>query len=161
MKSITTGATVVALILLDFPLASAKEAPAELEDYVKRSRAICVCKVKKDNGDGSVTANVVSSLKGKQEASVVIRGETGFCAVHGPVSRIMKPGQTYLVFLFKNNQVGRLGGILAIENGRTVVIRYIHGFAATEYDNDRQVQTLPLKKTYSQIRHLLNKEDIR
>lgn len=156
MKSATALTAVVAMSLLICNRAVAKEAPADLKDYVKRSRVICVCKVTKANPDGTVTVDVVSSLKGKKTGAVVIRGKTGFCVVHGPVSRFMKPGQTYLVFLFTDNTVGRLGGILDVEKGRTVVIRYIHGFADADYDKGRQRQTLSLEKAAAQIKHLLH-----
>jgi hypothetical protein len=104
-----------AIFSLMVPPVSAKESFVSLEDYVAKAEAIAVCVVEKDNGDGSVTANITEVLKGNLDKSVIIQGETGHCIVRGPVSRFMKAENKYLVFLFKGNIVGRRGGILQIE----------------------------------------------
>ncbi|MCI0650449.1 MAG: hypothetical protein L0Z55_01050 [Planctomycetes bacterium] len=48
--------------------AVAKEAPVDLAAYVKSADAIAICKVEKDNGDGTVTAGIVEVIKGKLRA---------------------------------------------------------------------------------------------
>ena len=40
----------------------AKERFADLKDYATRAENVCVCVVDKDNGDGTVTATVITSV---------------------------------------------------------------------------------------------------
>ncbi|MHC4648986.1 MAG: hypothetical protein ACYTBJ_26325 [Planctomycetota bacterium] len=134
--------------------AHSKEAYVDLGAYVSGAEAICICSVEKDNGDGTVTANVMNVLKGALPASIVIRGQTGHCVLAGPVSRFMKAGNKYLVFLFENNTVGRLGGILEIDEDRRIVIQFTAGLAGTELDKDGFRRRLPLDEAVKQIEQL-------
>lgn len=147
------------LLILTFVAATsvirAKEAPVNLHDYVKKANIIATCVIQRDNGDGTVTATIISVLKGNPEKSLTIRGETGHCVLEGPVSRFMKPDQKYLVFLFKDNTVGRLGGILEIENDETLLVKYIVGFANTVYHRETETVKLALTEAKRQIAALL------
>ena len=134
---------------------SAKESYVSLEDYVTGAEAIAICVVEKDNGDGTVTISITETLKGKLEQTEVIQGETGHCVIHGPVSRFMKPTNQYLVFLFKDNTVGRLGGILEIEDEKTLLATYIDGFTGITYHKETHRRTLPLNEAKQQIQALL------
>lgn len=144
------------LLVCTTSAALGKEAPVRLRHYVKTAETICICTVTKGNGDGTVTAEVIGSLKGKRKGTVVIRGETGFCVMQGPVSRFMKPGQKHLVFLFKENAVGRLGGILRIDDQDRLIANYIDGFAGTEHDPDKYEHRLPLAEALKQINRILD-----
>jgi hypothetical protein len=140
--------------------ACAYERSVNLEEYVTKAEAIAVCVVEKDNGDGSVTASVTETLKGNLDNTEVIRGETGFCVMHGPVSRFMKPNNKYLVFLFQDNTVGRLGGVLEIEDDKTLLVMYyIEGFTGTTHDKETNRRTLPVEEAKQQIKVLLQKSN--
>jgi hypothetical protein len=139
-------------------VASAKEQPADLRDYTTRASDIFIGKVKADHGDGSVTVQVETVLKGDAAGLLVIRGETGFCLMQGPVSQFMHTGKRYLVFLFENQAVGRLGGILAID-GKMLSIQYMHGFTGTTFDQPTSTQKLPLEQAVSQIKAILEEEE--
>jgi hypothetical protein len=154
MKSIVLLFAVFTLLVAP---AWARESHVKLEDYVKRAEAIAICVVETDNGDGTVTANILEVLKGDLGKTAVIQGDTGHCVIRGPVSRFMKPKNTYLVFLFKSNTVGRLGGILEIEDDKTLLITYIDGFAGTTFDKDNRRRTLPVIEAKDQIQALLKK----
>ncbi len=129
----------------------AKEAPVQLKDYVETAKVICVCSVTKAHDDGTVTIKVERNLKGDPAMSIRIRGETGFCVIRGPASRFMNPNRRYLVFLFKDNNVGRLGGIIEINEAGFLLIRYINGFSDTTYDKDVFAHKLLLNKALAQI----------
>jgi hypothetical protein len=138
--------------------AVAKEKYAQLRDYAVRADAIIVCKVERNNGDGTITAKVVKALKGERVGSIIIRGETGHCVMGGTVSRFMEVGREYLVFLFdKNNTVGRLGGILNIADGKTLEVLLMEGFQGADLDRNNGIQRLPLEEAVSQIGAILAK----
>jgi len=151
----------IVIIAMLFPITTilyGEEAAVSLTDYVTRAEAICVCTVKKDNGDGTVTVRVEKTLKGKLDETVVLKGKTGVCNVNGPVSYFMKPKERYLVFVFKDYIVGRLGGILSIQN-ETLVTNGIYGFTNTTFDKKQGAHKLSLKKAIDQIRAILDLED--
>ena len=135
----------------------AKEAFVNLGDYVTKAEAIALCVVQKDNGNGTVTASITEILNGDLDQTEVIRGETGHCVIRGSVNRFMKPKNNYLVFLFKDNKVGRLGSIAKVEEGKTLLITYIHGFTGTTFDKENHRQTLPVMEAKAQIKALLQK----
>lgn len=144
----------IAMLVLCLGRAEAKEAFVNLADYVATAEAITICTVEKDNGDGTVTVAPGEVLKGTLGARVIVRGETGHCVIRGPVSRFMKPKHRYLVFLFKNHTVGRLGGILEIADN-TLFINYIDGFTGTTSVPEKYRRTLPVAKATAQIKALL------
>lgn len=146
-----------ALLLLSPTVASAKEANVSLTNYVKTAEAICICRAIKINADGTVSARVETTVKGSPGKTVLLKGETGFCAIRGPVGRFMKPGHRYLVFVFKANVVGRLGGILPIEK-KTLIARHIDGFTGTKFVKSRGLWMLPLRKALTQIEVILKKQ---
>ena len=133
----------------------AREAQARLSDYARRSAAIIVCTVEKDNGDGTVTVRVNRLLKGALPERVIVSGETGFCVRRGRVSEFVSTGKTYLLFLFEGNRVGRLGGILEIKKQNTLDIRFMTGFEGTEFDRAANAFVLPLAEAERQISKLL------
>ena len=131
-----------------------KEAFVSLTNYVTTAEAICVCTVHKDNGDQTVTVEVGQILKGKLEKKEILRGETGHCVVQGPVSQFMKPQERYLVFIFKDNKVGRLGGILPIQD-KLLHARLVHGFAGAKLDRKVGAHTIRLEEAIKQIETML------
>lgn len=154
MRKVAIGAA----ILLSFSTASfGREAYVSLADYARRAEAICVCTVEKDDGDKTVTVRVDQALKGALDKTEVLKGETGHCVMHGPVSHFMKPKARFVVFLFKDNTVGRLGGILSVHED-TLVARFVDGFTGTTFDKNLLAHKLPLKNALEQIKAILNQE---
>jgi hypothetical protein len=159
MNRLLAAAVALALLSLTAPPARAKEPFARLDDYARRADAIAICVVDRDNGDGSVTVSVTRVLKGDLKKAAVIRGNTGFGAGEGPVSRFMAARRKYLVFLFQGDTPGRLGGILAVQEDKTLVFSYLSGFAGVRHDKDNfLIQRLPLADGIKQIGALV-KED--
>lgn len=144
----------VLLVLQVVPI-SAEEAYVSLEEYTRKAIAIAIVEVEKDNSDGSVTVNTTEVFKGSLGAKEVIRGETGFCEVRGSVNRFMIPKNKYLVFLFEDNTVGRLGGILRIEEDKTLLINFINGFTGITLDQKTFSARLPVEEGRRQIKTFL------
>ncbi len=155
MKSLIS--TILCLSIL-IPFANAREKFAELEEYVKNSESICICTVDENNDDGGVAVTVDQILKGSLGKNILIKGNTGHCVIEGPINRFMEPENKYLVFLFKGNTLGRLGGIIKIED-KILIARYIHGFKEGILDQERICWKIPLERGIQQIKDILNKQN--
>ena len=152
-----TTVAFIAILLAVSNLSFGKEAYVSLSKYVNAAQAICVCTVKADNKDETVTIQVDQILKGKLDRTEILNGDTGHCVMQGPVSRFMKPKERYIVFVFKDNTVGRLGGILPIHN-ETLDARFMDGFTGTTFDKKQGVNKLALGKAIDQIESIVKKD---
>jgi hypothetical protein len=141
---------IIVVVFSCWTTASGKEPYVSLTNYVATAEAVCVCTVERDNGDDTVTVRVERVLKGRLGGTEVLRGETGHCVMQGPVNRFMKSGERYLVFVFDDNRVGRLGGILPVQDGK-LVARFVQGFTGTTFDTKTSANALPLTKAIDQI----------
>jgi len=127
-----------------------KEPYVSLTNYVVAAEAICLCTVERDNGDDTVTVRAERVLKGELDGTVVLRGKTGHCVMQGPVNRFMTTGERYVVFVFDDSTVGRLGGILPVKDGR-LVARFVQGFTGATFDPKVSADTLSLTAAIDQI----------
>lgn len=140
----------IIIIILSASILSAKEKYVSLVGYIKSAEKICICTVQEDNGDGTVSVRVDSVIKGIMADEEIIYGKTGHCIERGYVSRFMHPGKQYLVFLFKNNEVGRLGGIQEIVDDN-IFPRFIWGFKGGTKDKYKRVISITLEEGLSEI----------
>ena len=153
MKPLLSTIDLVAVVSPAF----AKEGHVRLDDYAEKAQIICVCTVTKSHDDGSVTAKVERNLKGEPAMLIRIRGETGFCVTRGPVAWFMTSNRRYLVFLFDDNKVGRLGGVVEIDKEGSLLIRHMDGFSDSVYAKEVSAHKLPLENAVGQIQAIVKK----
>ncbi len=132
-----------------------KELPVNLSRYTKDAEAIGVFTVERALPDGSIAVRTDRLLKGSLPAQTTLHGSTGHCVMRGPVSQFAKPGQQFLIFVFAGQKVGRLGGVLQIENGNEVVLAYVQGFKTQKTATSSGWPRLALSDAIDQIEMLL------
>jgi len=112
-----TLACLALLSLVLAPALHAKERHANFAESVRTAEYVVIATVKEVTKAGVVVLSVSQWLKGEATKSgeVTLKGETGFCVIVKQVAELLKAGERYALFVFKDGKPGRLGHILKLK----------------------------------------------
>jgi len=138
------------------PSSHSLQTDVSLTNYVARAQRILFGTVYRHTDDQRVVfapTNTAQVIKGPN-AHAILQGEIGQGTTRAPVTRFMKPGEQFLVFVFPDNTVGSLGGILPVRDGQ-LVVRSMAGFTGGQTNQADETQFLPLPEALRQVKAAL------